>query len=464
MIKKLFKDIFFHGIIFFSIVLSRLPKFIRAQFGPVSLEQLLSNLSVDVAFQIPQELVRHASQSLLIKPLLITLTVALSLKLMPQKLKKAWIYLLLIVAIVISSIAFWKLYHNFAMESFFDNKSDHPDWFSEFYVQPVTLKSSKKYNLVFLYLESMESRYVNSRVNSALGISAQQSLRAGHLPALPGTQWTFAAMIASQCSVPLIPFGLMHHYHTVDRPLAASTCIGDILKQAGYNSFYLTGGDKNFSGTDQFYHTHGFQRVLGLSDIGEAYPEVKKPEQWWGIYDSDLYSIAKDVLVDASSQQPFSFFFSTLDTHAPAGVYSPWCDSLGFSNDLSGVYDCAIEQAGQFISWFERQKFSNNTVLVIMGDHPFMGDGPKVANQNRDVFFMLKMPNQQAKLVDMTHFDVAPTILDSMGFDLLNHRMGLGRSLISGQSYLLQKYDSQNLNKIMRHSSASYPKLWITSE
>ena len=70
----------FYSFIFLSLSFSKFPKFIRVNFGPVPLEQLIFNLSIDVGLNTPMELINKALEQFIYKPLFITFLCFLVLK------------------------------------------------------------------------------------------------------------------------------------------------------------------------------------------------------------------------------------------------------------------------------------------------------------------------------------------------------------------------------------------------
>ena len=63
-----------------------------------------------------------------------------------------------------------------------------------------------------------------------------------------------------------------------------------------------------------------------------------------------------------------------------------------------------------------------------------------------DLFINPAIRPKKLKKRDFTSFDIAPSILESMGFDVDGHRMGFGVSLFSEEATLLEKYGLNELN------------------
>jgi len=58
-------------------------------------------------------------------------------------------------------------------------------------------------------------------------------------------------------------------------------------------------------------------------------------------------------------------------------------------------------------------------------------------------------------------FDMFPTLLESMGFKLEGRAIGLGRSLYTGDSTVLERYGQTVLDSLLRERSIQYDLLLL---
>ena len=104
-----------------------------------------------------------------------------------------------------------------------------------------------------------------------------------------------------------------------------------------------------------------------------------------------------------------------------------------------------------------------NTDIFIMGDHLFMANGRQLKSFPSDRFIYFKhlsASNSRAfARNEMTHFDVAPTILDALGFrNNSTDDFGLGRSLFKPAQH--PEDISGRLDKRILNRSQVYDGFW----
>ena len=93
-----------------------------------------------------------------------------------------------------------------------------------------------------------------------------QSLRYRNVVQVTGTSWTTAGIIAGQCGFGVrggIHFGNNSRLASVNRPYPNAECLGDLLKQNGYQTAFFGGASLAFGGKGKFLSAHGFDRVYG---------------------------------------------------------------------------------------------------------------------------------------------------------------------------------------------------------
>lgn len=97
-------------------------------------------------------------------------------------------------------------------------------------------------------------------------------------PPAPGTTWSLAGMVASQCSIPLKP----DYGNSIDTPtfLPSLVCLGNILQQQGYMTAFLTGTELAFSGMNTFYESHGITTLIGVKEWRQRFPHLTASS--WG--------------------------------------------------------------------------------------------------------------------------------------------------------------------------------------
>lgn len=343
--------------------------------------------------------------------------------------------------------------------------------YEERYVEPadtgITAPQEKK-NLIYIYLESMETTYASTDVGGKQSInyipkltelaqnnvSFSNSTQLGGWHASSGTTWTMGGLFSTTSGLPFsFPVG---HNRMENHQYFALGCttLGDILEENGYRNMFLCGSEAAFAGRDKYYLQHGNFDIRDLiSARADGYVPPDYFDGWWGFEDNILYSIAKDSLLElAQSGQPFNFTMLTVDTHYPGGHLCSLCQT-SFGSVAANVVSCADRQISDFIQWCAQQDFFEDTVIVITGDHPRMDndlvDG--LLYYDRTVYncFMNCPVPDGARLTnrEFTAMDIFPTVLSALGFDFEGDQLGLGVNLFSDASTLSEQmgYDAFNL-------------------
>ena len=130
------------------------------------------------------------------------------------------------------------------------NPKQYEDYFAQYYVEPsqeIKAPAIKK-NLILIYVESLErtlSREDIFNENLIKEIDSIEGNDVKHFIQNSGASWTAAGMTASQCSTPLKPLFIKLSESTQFLPNAK--CLGDILKENGYEQYFVVGGNEKFA-------------------------------------------------------------------------------------------------------------------------------------------------------------------------------------------------------------------------
>lgn len=345
------------------------------------------------------------------------------------------------------------------------------DILARYYVAPVAVSApdGPKRNLVLVYAESLEDAYGNpalfgddllKRLKSPTGVGFPR------LQQTPGSGWTIAGIVTSQCGIPLRPVIFEPNDMGASGAFLPNiTCLGDILKDHGYTNVFMGGASLSFAGKEEFLHSHGYSETWGKEAWQAAGPFQMS---WWGLYDDDLMHQAKlrlDRLVAAG--QPFNLTLLTLDTHAPDGLMSPYCAQRG-GKWLTDNVRCTAELVADLLAHAEKQGYLAHTDFVVVGDHLAM------VNQHFDT--LLKHPDRtvfnrwhvRPGLVPnrdtIYHFDLFPTLLYSLGFRFPDNRLGLGGSGFGPLPTLPEDHDPQHFLTHVLNYSPKYLEFWQRTE
>lgn len=345
-----------------------------------------------------------------------------------------------------------------------------PDYFATHYVAPesVAMHADQPKNLVLIYVESLEASYNRQDLlgaNLIAPLDAIEGQRFAQFRQAPGTGWTIAALVASQCALPLKRVTLYDENtqgEAVRSFLPNATCLGDILAQHGYRNVFMGGASPTFAGKGKFLHSHGYHEVYGKEDWVMA---GAPPDQLngWGLYDGRLLARAKTKLQQLqAAQQPFNLTLLTVNTHEPNGHLSQRCAARGFRG-FAGVVGCASLHVAEFVAFMEQNGYLANTNVVILGDH-LARKNPLTKRLDsvpeRTIFNLLLSQHTPVKRTDeIVHFDLLPTILALSGFTIEGGRLGLGYSAYDARTRP-PPHRFDDMQSALMNRSDAYLALW----
>lgn len=365
-----------------------------------------------------------------------------------------------VVSIAALCLSLRSLYVNLRIEEYVQLRRNSTTLYEDHYVDPASVAITppqEKKNLIYIYLESMETSYASTDVGGlqpehnympnltamareALSFSNSEQLGGFHT--CHGATWTMGAIFASTSGLPFsFPVGANSMaQHSIFA--AGCTVMGDILAENGYRNIFLCGSDADFAGRKTYYEQHGNYEVYDLFTAREEGYIPEDYKVWWGYEDIILYQIAKDKLTAlAQSGQPFNFNMLTVDTHHVDGYICPLCGD-DYDSVTGNVVSCADRQIAKFIQWCSQQDFYEDSVIVIIGDHPRM-DSSLVEGldyYDRTVYncFINCDAPDDVRLVnrEFTTVDLFPTVLSAMGFQIEGDQLGFGVDLFSGRDTL----------------------------
>jgi phosphoglycerol transferase len=344
------------------------------------------------------------------------------------------------------------------------------DYFSMHYLDPHGVKVTpvKPKNLVLIYVESLENSYQKPTLfdkNLLTSLDQFKGLTFSDFRQAPGTGWTIAGMIATQCGIPLKSVSLYDGNgvgENIKTFLPNAICLGDILHAAGYYNVFMGGDALNFSGKGKFYREHHYQEVYGKDELRG---NLKDSElNYWGLYDDDLLAAAKQKLKQLhQSGQRFNFTISTIDTHGPDGHYSRYCVKNGVNN-FPKIVECTANQVAQLVQFIKQSGMINDTQIVITGDHLAM-ENPVYdtveKNQQRRIYNQFISRQKFDKNRDqILHFDMYPTILSFIGFSIEHNKLGLGFNALSESTEIPPEHQFEEMDKDLLNQSERYLQLW----
>ncbi len=348
------------------------------------------------------------------------------------------------------------------------------------YVAPddvrITFPEEKR-NLVYIYLESMETSFFSEELGGGskenlipeLYALAKENVNFSHnegiggWPRITHTTWTSAAMVAQTSGVPLTVDIAQIDLTDFQGYLPGATTINDVLHEAGYYQTLMVGSDASFGGRKEYFEQHGVDKVY---DLATARQDGLIPEDymvWWGYEDAKLFDYAKQELTKISAQeQPFAFTLLTVDTHHIDGYFCKDCQTE-HGEQYENVLSCSSRQVVSFVEWLKTQDFYENTTVIVCGDHPSMDNQYFVRNIDEDYerhvyncFINAPVAAQKTKNRVFTPMDLFPTTLAALGCEIEGDRLALGTNLFSELPTLAERIGLETLNEELAKYSALY--------
>jgi phosphoglycerol transferase len=351
------------------------------------------------------------------------------------------------------------------------------DFIANNYVNPESIQiqpAKNPKNLLLIYIESMEFSYRREDIfgkNLISQLDNISGLEFSKYPQMPGTGWTIAGIVSTQCSIPLKPIALADgnlQGELLKEFLPKATCLGDTLKKLGYKNVFLGGASLDFAGKGKYFKTHSYDKVVGKKSWLASQKYTIENMNDWGLHDDDLFTEALLALKELSSnKKPFNLTLLTVDTHFPKGFISKSCKELGVHNYL-GIVECTSHLTYKFIQEAKKSGYLDNTNIVIIGDHlsmptPAKQSLDKIENRyifNKWISSQSFSPNRK----EITHFDIAPTIIEFLGHKIVGDRYGLGFSALNKSDVEISKTRLDELYEGLNNRSDYYNQLWYRNK
>lgn len=399
--------------------------------------------------------------------------------------------------------------NKFGLFSFVKGNLSSSKFIENNYVDPKDVNivfPEEKKNLIYIFLESTEATFMGKENGGAFNVdvipeitkmaldrenvSFSNTDKLGGAVSMAGATWTMGAMFAQTSGLPLkLPTDYNNKMSISDTFLSYTTCLGDILKEEGYNQSIIMGSNGKFGGRTNYYTIHGENRIYDLK-TAKADGIISKGyiQNYWGMYDKELYVYAKKVLSELSANdEPFALTLLTVDTHFSDGYPCLLCaefkkDTNGeyilnangrytpksyfYNKDrYSNVYSCASKQIFEFVEWLKEQDFYEDTAIIIAGDHTTMdADYAKGVDEDYirtpvNIFINSFAEANETRNRLFSTMDMFPTTLAAMGVEIEGDRLGLGTNLFSGEKTLIEEYGLEHFETEIAKKSSFYNKM-----
>ena len=403
------------------------------------------------------------------------------------------LFLVAVIACGSAGRAAYEVYDELDVKEYLVSQKEESHFIEQNYVDPRTTKITfpeQKRNLIYIYLESMESTFASKGDGGGLDFNCILELTTlaeentnfsdsdklgGGYPAYGGT-WTMAGIFSQTSGIPIKN---SEQTDDVNATLAEQSSFSsqarnleDILADEGYNQCFMIGSDATFGGRRAYFESHG-KGQTEICDYNTAKENGQIPEDyyvWWGYEDQKLFANAQEKLTELSSKdEPFNFTMLTVDTHFEDGYVCEQCQNEFGDNQYANVMACSSRQVDAFVKWIQQQPFYENTTIVISGDHLTMDSdfcNDVSEDYERSVYnVFINLPEGLDTSFEKTHsrefatLDMFPTTLAAMGVTIEGDRLALGVNLFSDEQTLTEQYGRKGLDKELMKKSKFYDML-----
>lgn len=388
-----------------------------------------------------------------------------------------------IVCITLSILFMLQAFNTFGIEKWLADRRQPTTIYADEYIKPTSeniVFEGEKRNLIYIYLESMETTFFSESKGGGLSYNvipelytlAEENLNFSHdeeiggASNLTGCHHTSGAMIGSTsglpCKTDYSPINEDRNFKSDMRTFYPGvTTLTNILHENGYYQTLMVGSDSHFGGRKEYYEQHNIDYVYDVATAEQDGVIEPGYRVWWGMEDEKLFQYAKQELTEISQrQQPFAFTMLTVDTHFVDGYICSLCENQ-YNEQYENVYACSSRQVYDFIQWLQTQDFYDDTTIIIAGDHLTMDNdyinrsAPEGYERHIYNCFInaAKEPVHNKNRV-FTDLDMFPTTLSAMGATITGDRLGLGTDLFSAEQTLAEKYGMDVLDaELQKYSS-----------
>ena len=189
------------------------------------------------------------------------------------------------------------------------------------------------------------------------------------------------------------------------------------IKQKGYTTSFLYGGDANFTNMRSFFATGGTEDFVTDVELN-----VSRLESKWGANDHITFEYLKNDILNYSKEKPFFKTFLTLSSHEPFEVPfkkfdNPYLNSIAYTDSCLGA----------FVDTLKLNKIWENTLIVFIADHgvSYLLDYNERGKESHSIPMIwcggaIKEPKKIDNYASQS--DMVSTLLSQLGIDYSNFK------------------------------------------
>ncbi|MBV4485718.1 LTA synthase family protein [Pseudomonas sp. SWRI153] len=204
-----------------------------------------------------------------------------------------------------------------------------------------------------------------------------------------------------------------------------------LLSARDYDDVYVYNGDFAWDNQSGFFSNQGMTNFVGRNDF--VNPVFSDPT--WGVSDQDMFDRGLQELKARENGKPFYALLQTLSNHTPYALPTPLpverVTDRGSLNEHLTAMRYSDWALGQFFEKARKEKYFNETLFVIVGDHGF-GNERQITEMDLGRFnvpMLMIAPGIQQKFGTRDHtvgtqVDIVPTIMGRLGGEVRHQCWG----------------------------------------
>ena len=281
-----------------------------------------------------------------------------------------------------------------------------------------TIQRLQQKNVVIIILESFSQEYMGCYNEGVLESFTP------FLDSLAAQSLLFQGRSNGKKSIESIPAVMTSLPTLMDHPVLMSKYrdnkmlgLPAIAKRHGYSTAFFHGAYNGSMGFDKFTRRIGFDAYYGRNEFGnDTYFDGV-----WGIFDEHFLQFMARQLT--RTPEPFLAGVFTISSHHPYTIPDEYKGT--FKKGPHPLLECvnyADMALRKFFATAAQQPWYNNTLFIIMGDHPGQALTPQY--NDYDHWYRIPMivfdpahPVGQRSSRILQQSDVMPTLIDYLGFD-----------------------------------------------
>lgn len=292
-------------------------------------------------------------------------------------------------------------------------------------------------NIMLITIESYSAEFMKEYGNSEnltpfLDSLATQSLQFSNLYAV-GNRTVRGLEAVTLCLPPTAGESVVKRKDNKNKFSTAS-----VLKQKGYSTNFIYGGDAFFDNMEDFFAGNGYniidKKKLATNEI--TFSNI------WGVCDEDMANKAIKVMNEqAKSGKPFFNHWMTVSNHRPFTYPDKKIDISPSTKSREGGVKYTDYALRKFFTMAQKQPWFKNTVFVIVADHCASSSGKtELPTYNYRIPALIYAPGfiqPQNNTTLVSQIDLMPTVFGLLHFDY--------QSKFYGQDVLKSNYKPRAL-------------------